>query len=69
MTIISNKDKTIQFSLSNNIKIEKEPNLPATYSLEMPVIICDDADDALNIQKEINTFISDLLNNMIREKR
>lgn len=69
MTIVSNKSKTVQFSLSNNIKIEKEPNMPATYSLEMPVIICDDADDALNIQKEINTFVSNLLNDMIREKR
>ena len=69
MTIVSNKSKTVQFALSNNIKIEKEANEPATYVPEMPTIICDNADDAINIQKEINTFVSNLLNGMIREKR
>lgn len=69
MTIVSNENKTIQFSLSNNIKIEKEPNVPTTYSLEMPIILCDNADDAINIQNEINMYVTNLLNSIIREKR
>lgn len=69
MTIISNENKTIQFSLSNNIKIEKEPNVPTTYSLEMPTILCDNADDAIKIQNEINVYVTNLLNSIIREKR
>lgn len=69
MTIISNENKTLQFSLSNNVKIEKEANKPATYSPEMPMIICSDADDAINIQKEINMFVRNLLNSVIKEKR
>lgn len=68
MTILSNKAKTIQFSLSDKVNIIKEPDVPASYSLEMPTIICNNADDAINLQKEINTYISNLINNKIKEK-
>lgn len=69
MTIISNKNKIIRFTLSNNVKIEKEPNEPASFIPEMPVILFDNADDALRIQKEINSYVSNLLNNSIKKEK
>lgn len=68
MTIISNKNKTIQFSVSDKIDVKKEPNMPAIYSLKTPTIMCNNIDDALRMQKEINTFISHLVNNIMKEK-
>lgn len=68
MTIVSNKDKTIQFSISDKIDVKKEPNMPAIYSLKTPAITCSNIDDALRMQKEINTFISHLVNNIMKEK-
>lgn len=69
MTIISNKDKTIQFSISDKIDVKKEPNMPAIYSLKTPTITCSNIDDALYIQKEVNTFVNHLVNNIIRESK
>ena len=69
MMIMSNKNKTIEISLSNNVSIKKEQNMPATFLPEMPVVICDDAEEAMRIQKEVNVFIHDLVNDIIKEKR
>lgn len=68
MTTLFNNNKTIQFSLTDQIKILKEANVPATYSLEMPTIICSDIDDALKLQKEINIYINNLINNKMKQK-
>ena len=68
MTIISNTNKSIKFTLSNNVNIEKEANEPASYVPEMPIILFNNADDALYAQKEINTYVSNLLNNMVKNK-
>lgn len=69
MTIISNKDKTIQFSISDKIDVKKEPNMPAIYSLKTPAITCSNIDDALYIQKEVNMFVNHLINNIVRESK
>lgn len=69
MTIMSDEKNTIIFSLGNRVSINKEPNSSATYSPEMPNIVCSDSDKALFIQNEINTFVHKLISDLVNEKR
>lgn len=69
MMIISDKDKTVELSLSNNVSIKKAQDTPTTFLPEMPIIICNHAEEAMRIQQEINTFVYDLVNDIIKEKR
>lgn len=71
MTIVSNNNSSIKFTLSNQIQLGIEDDSSRKideYVIEMPIIKCDNMNDAINLQKEINTFVSDLITKTMREK-
>lgn len=64
MTVItlSNEEKSINITLSNSISLEENG-----YKINPPIISCNKARDAIQMQTKINEFISNLGKEIINE--
>lgn len=68
MITLSNRNKTIQLSISEVIHEEKKSNTEYTYIPELPTIVCNNKDDVKYIQKQINAFTNNLIKDIVKEK-
>lgn len=68
MLTLTNKDKIIQCSLSKTIHENKPINDKTyfTYTPELPIVKCDNKNDAEYIQKEVNTFLNKIIHNLVK---
>ena len=68
MITLSNRNKTIQLSISEVIREEKKSNTEYAYIPELPTIVCNNRDDVKYIQKQINAFTNNLIKDIVKEK-
>jgi len=68
MMTVSNREKSIQYSLSNVIHENQTSSdvVRFTYTPELPVIACSSKKDAEHIQKEVNTFVNKIINDLVK---
>lgn len=64
MTILTNKDKAIQYSVSNEI-VDYPNNGPYKFSVTLPTINCSDKKDAELIQNKVNELVQKLAKDLL----
>ena len=68
MTTLSNNDKSITINFETPIKRQEVLKKQTVYTVKLPEITCDNENDALQIQQQVNEFVNTIVRDLLKDK-